>query len=207
MYAGVEAVPMIRDAGQMHVTLLGGDSDWIMGFNEPDLPGQANMTPDEAAVLWREIEGRWPGRRLLGPAPSHLHPEWIVQFRDAYMRRYGQAPRLDGLAFHCYYRYASQCIALGERFVRWADEWGSEEVWCTEFAFLPVNGPDAERQARRFVAWLEGEPGVTRYAPYVVHQAVCDQFWPDCRPGADPSLLDAAGGVTEIGRWYAKAFF
>lgn len=199
----VECVPMIWGRNDMTATVSSGS--WLMGFNEPDMAKQANLTPAEAAVLWREIEDRWAGKRLLAPAPSHLHPEWIEGFYAAYVTAYGRAPRLDGLAFHCYRPTAAECIEIGTRFVGLAQAWGVEEVWCTEFAFVPAySGGDADDEAAEFVTWLEQQPMITRYAPFVAH-ITCDWSWPDCRPSANPSLFAADGSLTEIGNWYAKA--
>lgn len=198
----VECVPMIWGRNDITATVSSGT--WLMGFNEPDLGGQSNLLPVEAAALWREIECRWPHKRLVAPAPSHENPYWIEGFFSAYVSAYGRAPRLDALAFHCYFQNASQCIELGRRFVGLAEAWGVDEVWCTEFAFVPAYSADAASEAVKFATWLEQQPRITRYAPFVAH-ITCDWSWPDCRPSADPSLFDGAGRLTEIGGWYARS--
>lgn len=198
-----ERVAMVWGAGDVGKT-LGGNSIWLMGFNEPDLDGQANLSPARAAELWRQVEQLYPSRKLVAPAPSHLHPEWIGQFRDAYIAMYQSPPRLDALAFHCYWT-AAECIRIGKQFVAWAQAWGVPEVWCTEFAFVPAWNADAAGDARRFVAWLEGERVITRYAPFVSYIRGGEAYWPDTRPEANPSVLTATGELTVIGRWYARA--
>lgn len=197
-----ERVPMIRDAADMGRP-VSSNSNWLMGFNEPDLSEQANLTPISAAKLWREIERSHPERRLVAPAPSHIHPDWLPQFRNAYRMLYGVWPRLDALAFHCYFP-ADSCIGLGEQFVTWALAWGVPEVWCTEFAFVPAYNPRAEEDARRFVAWLEAEPVVARYAPFASYIQGGEWYWPDRRVEANPSIFAVDGvTLTEIGQWYA----
>lgn len=205
-WAGVdhERVPMIWGRNDVGAT-VGGNSVWLMGFNEPDLSGQANLSTGTAAVLWREIERLYPERKLVAPAPSDVWPGWIDAMRYAYFARYGSWPRFDALAFHCYKPTANECIAIGRQFVAWARAWGVREVWCTEFAFLPAWTADAEGEARRFVAWLEGEPLVTRYAPFVSYidfSAGPPWWWPWAGP--DPSVLTETGELTAIGRWYAR---
>lgn len=198
-----ETVPMLWGANDVGKA-LGGNSPWLLGFNEPDLSNQANLTPEQAAALWRQVETLYPGRKLVSPAPSHFDVAWLGRFRDAYAVAYGVWPRLDALAFHCYWS-ADECIAIGEQFVAWAAAWGVPEVWCTEFAFVPAWAADAEADARRFVAWAEAEPTVTRYAPFVSHIAGGEWYWPDARPEANPSVFAADGmTLTEIGKWYAK---
>lgn len=205
--AGYEAVPMIWGASDVRQP-VGGNSAWLMGFNEPDLTGQANLSPEAAARLWRDVERRHPDRKLVAPAPSHLHPEWLPQFRAAYRQLWGAAPRLDALALHCYLQRAEECLWQLGRFEAWAREWAPAgqpplEVWVTEFAFMQSFGLDAERQAREFIATLERDPLVQRYAPYVSRQDCARRDLWDCSTG-DPSLLTADGALTDIGEWYAK---
>lgn len=203
---GHERVPMIWGRNDVGATPI-GNSIWLMGFNEPDLSGQANLSVDAAAVLWREVERLYPDRKLVAPAPSDVWIGWLPAFRSAYFARYGAWPRLDALAFHCYRPSATDCIGIGQQFVSWARAWGVREVWATEFAFLPAWTADAEGEARRFVAWLEGEPRVTRYAPFVSYidfSAGPPWWWPWAGPGTNPSVLTETGELSAIGRWYAR---
>ncbi len=200
---GIEHVPMIRDADDLAVSELGGNSDWLMGFNEPDLSGQANLSPGQAALLWREIEAKWPDRKLVAPAPSHLHPEWLVQWWIAYQDRYGQPPRVDALALHCYHRTAADCIRLAREYEGLAEVWGVKEGWVTEFAFTVVV-PNWKTQVSEFVTYLEQSPFWTRYAPFVSRETCDNEFW-DCATAGDPSLFDRFGQLTEVGRAYQRA--
>jgi hypothetical protein len=66
----VENVPMLWSS----VKDVGGNSQWIMGFNEPDLKGQANIAAARAAQMWQQIESKFPDRKLLSPRPhSAIH--------------------------------------------------------------------------------------------------------------------------------------
>jgi hypothetical protein len=164
--AGVESIPMIWGAGDVNAT-LGGNSQWMMGFNEPDSGDQANISAANAATLWRQIEQEYPNRKLLAPAPSGADPHWLVDFRNAYISAYGAAPRLDALAVHCYAWYASQCIPFTQQFETWANSWGVPEVWVTEFSLSPTSpsSPNQSLQeARTYINWMEGEPRITHMA-------------------------------------------
>lgn len=78
---------------------------------------------------------------------------------------------------------------------------GVGEVWVTEFYF------SQETEARKFVAYLEAGPMVTRWSPFAGRLDCADAkkygYW-DCAAGGDPSLTDARGALTETGRWYAR---
>lgn len=143
----VEAVPMLWDEASVDKE-IGGNSDWLLGFNEPDLPTQANITPTLAAELWHEIERVYPDKRLV--SPSVLSLAWLNEWYGACRVLYGRAPRLDAIAVHCYGAWtaaggAMTCIDTLGRFVDWAKAHDVPEVWITEYAFLPC--------------WSEGEPG------------------------------------------------
>jgi hypothetical protein len=162
--AGIENVPMIWGASDVNEN-LGGNSDWVLGFNEPDL--QSNITPSQAATLWRQIEQKYPSRKLVAPAPSGANPTWVVSFYNAYVSAYGTAPRLDALAVHCYAWYASQCISHTQQFESWANSWGVPEVWVTEFSFSPTSPSSPSRalqEGQTFISWMMSDPKVTRYA-------------------------------------------
>lgn len=195
-----ESVPMIWGgfpSGQ--VPPVTGSSRWLMGFNEPDLKGQADLTPAQAVPLWSQIEQKYPDRLLVAPGPSHDHPEWIVQFRDAFIAKYGRPPRFDALSVHCYWGMAQQCIDLTKRYEGWASAWGTHEVWVTEFYLA------REDQAKAFVAWMEADPMVTRYSPFVGWIDCSDRRTWHCAEGGDPSLLTRdMTKLTTIGRWYAR---
>ena len=47
----VEAVPMIYSRGSVGKP-LGGNSPWVLGFNEPDLTSQSNITPQQRQRGW-----------------------------------------------------------------------------------------------------------------------------------------------------------
>lgn len=196
----VECVPMIWGRNDMTATVSSGT--WLMGFNEPDLGGQSNLLPVEAAVLWREIECRWPHKRLVAPAPSHENPYWIEGFFSAYVSAYGRAPRLDALAMHCYLPTAQECIALAEQYEGLAQAWGIREGWVTEFAWTSVSA-DWQAQIAQFTTYLEQSDFWMRYAPFVSYETCDNEFW-DCATAGDPSLFDRFGQLTDIGRMYQR---
>lgn len=198
-----ERVPMLWD--ETHVAdAIGGCSEWVMGFNEPDHPGQANLTPEQAVAPWAAVEQTAGGWQLVAPAPAYS-TRWLTQFRAAFQAAYGRAPRFDALAVHCYAGNARACIDKVQTFEELARAWGAPgaplEVWVTEFYFAD------EREARAFVAYLEADDMVTRYAPFVSRLDCADAkeygYW-DCDKAGDPSLLNTTAGLTRYGAWYAQ---
>lgn len=181
-----------------------GNSRWVMGFNEPDLcPSQACMSPLAAAIEWRQVELALSDRLLVSPAPSDLHPEWLLQFRQEFYNRYGRWPRLNALAAHCYRRTAADCIVLVEQFVTWAKEWNAQEVWVTEFAFMPCRYPadGAQVEAHKFIAWLEAS-AVARYFWWSNRQMGAAFEQGPTNPACWTGLVDRWGNLTDLGQMY-----
>lgn len=181
---------------------VGGTSQWLMGMNEPDRPDQCNTDPATAAGWWKEIEERYPDRKLLAPAPSQLRPEWLVEFRDAFVAANGRPPRLDALALHCYLWTAAECETLVEQYEAWAREWDVPGVWVTEFAFSTGGGMRSEdaawQETSKFIQWMDLDPMVTRYAFFAA------RIWGD-EPWAPPagwfdSLMNRDGSISSWGR-------
>ncbi len=198
--ASIENVPMIWGANDVNA-ILGGNSDWIMGFNEPD--SQSNISPANAALLWRQIEQKYPSRKLLAPAPSGANPTWVVDFYNAYVATYGAAPRLDALAVHCYAWSASACITHTQRFETWANTWGVPEVWVTEFSISPAapNSPNQSLQeAQSYINWMESDPMVTHFA-WFASKIQGNEWW--LPSSFNTPLVDwNSGQLTSFGSMY-----
>lgn len=188
---GVENVPMAWAGVPQTVR---GNSDWLMGFNEPDRPDQANLTPEQAAIKWRGIEAMYPERKLVAPAPSHLDPEWLARFRDAYIAAFDRPPRLDALAVHCYLPTADECIALVQQFEDWAAAWNVPEVWVTEFSFVDT------KEEKQFIRYLQADPMVSRYGWFALSYRGFET-WAPARDAQAP-LVDSTGKLTAWGSTY-----
>ena len=201
-----ESVPMIYSGIVLRyvetgLLELGGDSHYVMGFNEPDQPGQAGIPPGEAVSLWVRIEEQFPDKLLVSPAPSHVHPGWLAEFYTAYVASEEHPPRLDALAVHCYFAdSASGCRAIVEQVIGYAKEWEVPGgVWVTEFApIVRIESPDPD-EARRFIQWLEDNPDVARYAWFPT-RLDGSEYW---NPNPDDwALLVKGDQITEWGELY-----
>lgn len=135
----VESVSMLWDETFVGNPLY-GTSRWLMGFNEPELPSQANISPRDAAVLWREIESIYPSKYLV--SPSVLYLSWLDRWYSEYQNLYGRSPRVDAVGVHCYGGWnaleaITLCKAKLEATITWAEERGIRQIWVTEYAYLP----------------------------------------------------------------------
>jgi hypothetical protein len=97
----VEYVPMIWGAGQVTDTDLNNaknEGKALLGFNEPDLPAQANMTPEQALDLWPKLETT--GLRLGAPAVAYggdIDGGWLDKFMKGAEQR---GLRVDFIPLH-----------------------------------------------------------------------------------------------------------
>ena len=170
---GVEFIPMFWDAGDVtpeNLAAVGqSGATHVLGFNEPDMEGQSNMTPEQCLALWPQLMTL---PQLLGsPAPANA--AWLDQFMPEAIRR---GLRVD---FVCIHRYPdiSNPAAIDEveglvEDVRrkyglpiWFTESGAADVsaWRQRQVCKPTPAM-AESYLSQFLALMERQPCVERYA-------------------------------------------
>jgi hypothetical protein len=176
---------------------------YLLVMNEPNLTGQANLTPQQAAALWPDFEAiaAKTGVKIVGPAitwgtmPGYSDPVvWLDAFYAAYeAANNNQQPHIDYLAFHWYdYGLSGQLDRLAKY---------GKPFWVTEFANWHAQTDGAqidtlakqEAQMTDMVATCESRADVFRYA------------WFTGRIKQDPhfdSLLGAPGQLTPLGQLY-----
>ena len=107
---------------------------YVLGFNEPDLEDQANMTVNEAIELWPKLESI--GAPLGSPVTASPSSSWLSNFMNAAKN---QNLRVDFIALHIY------DIANPETFLNKIDEIHSTynlPIWITEFALRDFQAND-----------------------------------------------------------------
>ena len=136
----VEFVPMIwgvNSTGSAIITniqslVTSGDITHLLGFNEPDLASQANMTVDQAVELWSRLEDT---DAILGsPVTAAPLNSWMIDFMT---RALDENLQVDFVAVHWYGppNAANFINKINEVFDQY-----QKPIWITEFA---VRDPDA----------------------------------------------------------------
>ncbi|MCP4358282.1 MAG: hypothetical protein GY796_09735, partial [Chloroflexi bacterium] len=120
-------VPRISSAGAMpslpQAIENAKASGWLIGFNEPNHPHQANMPPAQGAELWKQIEDAAvpAGIKLVSPAPNQFDPgkvdphghQWLWAMVDEYQARYNKKPHFDAIGWNIYgCTNNSQCYSI-----------------------------------------------------------------------------------------------
>ncbi len=169
--AGLKAefVPMAWDEKYVDDKTLSplksGPYKVLLGFNEPDNEGQAEMTLSQVVSLWPKLEAT--GLRLGSPGATHA--PWHHRFMEQAARR---GLKVDFVALH-HYPDISQADAveglrnfLRAHWLRWR-----KPLWLTEYSGAnwkwherAVTMEDNARFARDSCLLMESLPYVERYA-------------------------------------------
>jgi len=147
-------------------------SPMILTFNEPDLPEQANMTPQQALSQWGKLEAT--GKKLSSPAISNSEkPGQGVQWLDQFMK--GAAAgghRVDSIALHWYGDKNKSPQENVNNMKNYLDKvhqkYPNLPIDLTEFGVSP-NGLHAQKDPAFLAAaekMLNGLPYVQMYSPY-----------------------------------------
>lgn len=141
---------------------------YLLGFNEPNLKDQCNMTPAEAAAHWGEVVALANELhvKLVSPAMNYGTLDGYsdpVKWLDEFFAQPGVSMAdIDAIAVHCYMSSPSAVRNYIEMFRKYG-----KPVWLTEFcAWDPVPG-SVESQMDYMCTvlnYLEQEPLVERYA-------------------------------------------
>ena len=204
---GLQFVPMVWGAASVTASTLAtvreqGATD-LLGFNEPDMASQSNMTPQQALSLWPHLMAT--GLTLGSPAVAAngaVPGGWLDRFmQGARARGY----RVDFIALHWYgsdFRTADAVSQL-QGYLQAVHARYGLPIWLTEYALTSYTPsgpsfPSLPQQAAFVTAsttMLQSLPYVERYAWFAL---------PATTPGAT-GLYAPGGAPTLLGTAYAAA--
>jgi Glycosyl hydrolase catalytic core len=205
--SGVEFVPMIWGANSATTSTLATakkNGTVLLGFNEPDLGGQANMSVDAALDLWPKLEAT--NMRLGSPAVAwgaDRSGQWLDRFMTGARQR---GYRVDFITLHWYgsdFRTVNAVSQL-QSYVRATYAKYHKPIWITEYALMNFTGspkiPSVANQAdfvTKSTAMLQRLSYVERYAWFA---------FPTSTDGTDGTGLYRPGGIaTAPGKAYKAA--
>lgn len=129
----VEFCPMAWNANYNEAGLRSA-KEWILGFNEPNLTDQCNMTPAQAAEHWPALVAiaKASGKKLVSPAMNYGtlsgYHDPIVWLDEFFALPGISLDDIDAIALHCYMPSASAVKSFIERFRKYG-----KPIWLTEF--------------------------------------------------------------------------
>lgn len=172
--SGPGFVPMIWGSGSTDATTLAQAKQagpYLLGFNEPDMGGQANMTVDQALSLWPKLMST--GKILGSPAVAYggdTAGGWLDRFMSG-ARSKGY--RVDFIALHWYGGdfTTPNAVAQLKSYLQAVYNRYHKPIWLTEFALIDFsNGTrfPTDQQQSAFVTsatkMLDGLSYLQRYA-------------------------------------------
>lgn len=204
---GVSYVPMIWGTANITSATLSQVSQEghiLLGFNEPDLPSQANMTVAQALDLWPKLMAT--GMTLGSPAVASgaaTSGGWLDQFMAGVKAR---GYRVDFITVHWYGGdfNTSQAVPELESYLQAIYARYHLPVWLTEFALTNFSGgtatfPTEAQQAAFLTAatqMLDGLPYVQRYAWFSL---------PTSAGSGTTGLFNPGPSVTRVGQAFEAA--
>ena len=175
---GVEFVPMLGradfggwDTSVEHARVRG--SAYILGFNEPDMTSQANLSPSVAAGYYMKyITPYQRDFKLISPAvTSSTSAGMGLQWLDSFMTACALCG-ISGIAVHWYGDSADDFKSFVEEAISFAKAHELSEVWVTEFALnIDISGVTDQASSATFIqdvtSWLDKQTFVARYSYFM----------------------------------------
>lgn len=200
---GVEFVPTIWGPGSVNDAELGKakqEGKNLLTFNEPDLPSQANMTPEQALDLWPQLEKT--GLPLGAPAvatDADKPDGWLDRFMKGAAER---GLRVDFIPVHWYgsdFGPAATDQLAG--YLQRIHERYKKPIWLTEYGLIDFSQgkpryPNEQEQTafiKSSATMLESLDFVQRYA------------WFTLGTKTSPTGLYDGTNATANGRAYREA--
>jgi RNA polymerase sigma factor (sigma-70 family) len=200
---GVEFVPMIRDAASVTTAILAQAKQQgteLLGFNEPDLAGQANMTASQALDLWPKLVAT--GLRLGSPSVAFggdTPGGWLDQFMSGAAAR---GYRVDFIALHWYGSdFSAAAVGQLRSYVQAVYNRYHKPIWLTEYALINFGGGQKYPTQAQQAAFVTGSAAMLDALPYVQRYA----WFALPSQGVDTGLYRSANSPTTVGVAYRAA--
>lgn len=206
--AKVGFVPMIWGPGAVTPTALAqarSAGPYLLGFNEPDMAAQSNMTVDQALTLWPQLMAN--GAILGSPAVAYggdTPGGWLDRFMSG-VRAKGY--RVDFIALHWYGGdfVTTEAVNQLHAYVQAVHDRYHLPVWLTEYALIDFShgtrfpaGPQQAAFVTASTRMLAGLPYLQRYAWFALPAADTAASTGLFRSGPTPTdagrAFEAAGG-------------
>ena len=141
---------------------------YLLGFNEPNLKDQCNMTPAEAAAHWGEVVALAKELHLKLVSPAMNYGTLVgysdpIKWLDEFFAQPGVSlSDVEAIAIHCYMASPSAVKNYVEMFKKYG-----KPIWMTEFCAWDPVPSNVEKQMDYMCAvlnYFEQEEAVERYA-------------------------------------------
>jgi hypothetical protein len=174
----------------------------LLGFNEPDLAGQAEMTVEQALDLWPQLQGT--GMRLGSPAVAfggNTPGGWLDRFMTGAKQR---NLRVDFITLHWYGSdFSDAAVGQFMGYVKAVHDRYNLPIWITEYGLMNFTGTPKFPNTQQITAFITNSTRQLDAAAYVERYA-----WfslPAIGDSVDYGLYRDATTPTEAGKAYRSA--
>ncbi|KAJ7463348.1 glycosyl hydrolase catalytic core-domain-containing protein [Mycena latifolia] len=170
----------------------------LLGFNEPDISSQANMSPANAADVWMSEIHPWAAKGVsLGSPAVAWNLDWTMNFLNELKKRGGH---VDFVTVHWYGSYTD--IASFQKFVTSAHSRFGYKIWVTELGVTSASNP-SQQQTKEFMmnafSWMDSTGYVDRASWFGCFESSQP---PDAYATSKNALFKPAGSLNDLGYWY-----
>lgn len=215
---GIEFIPMAWNANyntekfEDYYKSRPNDTKYLLGFNEPNFPDQANMTPEEAAEKWKPLQdfALAHGYKLVGPAMNYAGAPlkngitysdptvWMDEFIAAYKKKWNEDVHFDYTAVHAYMDAAGPVMSLINTFY---EKYG-KQVWLTEFCSWTSAKLTPAKQMEYAIAKLKELELSDKVYRYAWFKAKNSNVYPYYNLLEYPTKYIPVGTLTDLGFAY-----
>lgn len=148
-------------------TAIASGSKYILGFNEPDQPSQANMNPEEAAIFYRQYITPYADRAtLVTPAVTNGGAPMGLTYMSNFLNACTDC-KASVMAIHWYGDNVAQFKAQVSDAINLAHQHNMAEVWITEFALNNASPSQSAAFLQEVLPWLDSQSAIGRYAVFM----------------------------------------
>ncbi|KAJ3039312.1 hypothetical protein HDV00_012304 [Rhizophlyctis rosea] len=175
----------------------------FLGFNEPDMTGQAALTPAQAASLWKQyinpLKSSFPNMKIGAPACSNGGGgfQWFKDF----LSQCNSGCTFDFIPVHW---YGIGLSSFQSHVQQYHDLRPSLPIWVTEYAWTtwsaanPAPLSDVSTFMKQSMDWMDGTSWIERYSWFVPLRT-----FDDPTIGSNILLQTTSGAVSTLGKQYA----
>ncbi|MFS1299994.1 glycosyl hydrolase [Streptosporangium longisporum] len=204
--ASAEFVPMIWGAASVtdqNLAQAKAAGPYLLGFNEPDLAEQSNMSVEKALSLWPRLTAT--GQKIGSPAVAYggdTPGGWLDRFMTGASQK---GYRVDFITLHWYGGDFRTEAAVGQlrSYIQAVYERYRKPIWLTEFALIDFsNGVRFPTDAQQ-AAFVTASTKMLASLPYVQRYAWFGLPSSDTEPNS--GLFRSNGAATAAGRAFQAA--
>jgi hypothetical protein len=198
--AGFNFCPMFwgeKQTNDFKNLVKAGYANCVLGFNEPNQSGQAEMTPNRAADLWRQYidplanEGYTTVSPACTNAPSGK--TWMRDFFNAC-----QGCRINAMAIHFYGTDPQEMI----KYIQDMHETFGMDIWVTEYACQDFSGKNQQCDQGKVFDFMNTVNDWMDSTGYVKAYAAFGAMHDMANVNPTNQLLAPNNQLTALGRFY-----